>query len=60
MGDLKPGQYQGGLKMLAAADAALQTAINTVKRQEETSTLRRRIEEVESFIKKAKQELKIG
>ncbi len=60
MAQLKAGQYQAGFKMLAAADGALQTAMNAVKRQEETGTLRRRIEEVESFIKKAKQELRIG
>lgn len=60
MADLKPGEYQGGLKMLTAADAALQHALSGVRRREEQSTLRRRIEEVESFIKKAKRELRLG
>ena len=58
--DLKPGQYQGALKMLSAAEVALQQAMSGVKRQEEPATLRRRIEEVEGFLKKTKRELRIG
>lgn len=46
--------------MLAAADGALQQALGSVRRHEEQSTLRRRIEEVEGFLKKAKRELNIG
>jgi len=60
MTDLKPGQYQAGLKMLAAADGALQHAMTGLRRHEEQSTLRRRIEEVESFLKKAKRDLNIA
>lgn len=60
MVELRVGQYQAGFKMLTAADVALQHAISSVKRQEDSSALRRRIEEVESFLKKAKHELKIG
>ncbi len=58
--DLKPGQYQGGLRMLSAADGALQQALSGVRRHEEKSTLRRRIEEVEGFLKKAKRELNVA
>jgi ppGpp synthetase/RelA/SpoT-type nucleotidyltranferase len=58
--DLKPGQYQAALKMLGAAAEALQQAMSGVKRQEEPPRLRRRIEEAESFLKKAKRELRIG
>jgi len=60
MAELKAGQYQSGLKMLAAADAALQHAMSGVRGHEEPFALRRRLEEVESFIKKAKRELKIA
>ncbi|MFQ5512588.1 MAG: hypothetical protein ACE5EO_12140 [Candidatus Krumholzibacteriia bacterium] len=58
--ELKPGQYQGGLKMLTAADAALQQAMSSVRRREEPPTLRRRIEDVEGFLKKAKRELNLA
>ncbi len=58
--ELKPGQYQGALKLLGGASDALQQAMSGVKRQEEPRTLRRRIEEVESLLKKAKRELRIG
>lgn len=60
MTELKAGQYQAGLKMLTAADTALQHAMAGVRRHEETSRLRRRIEEVEGFIKKAKHELRLA
>ncbi|MCH7549135.1 MAG: hypothetical protein IH969_06325 [Candidatus Krumholzibacteriota bacterium] len=60
MVELRVGQYQAGFKMLTAADTALQHAMSSVKRQEDSSALRRSIEEVESFLKKAKQQLKIG
>ena len=39
---------------------ALHQAISGTKRKEESRTLRRRIEECESFLKKAKRELRIG
>ena len=58
--ELKVGQYQAGLKMLAAADGALQQAMSGVRRHEETATLRRRIDDVEGFIKRAKRELHLG
>jgi hypothetical protein len=35
MVELRIGQYQAGLKMLTAADAALQHAITGVRRREE-------------------------
>lgn len=46
--------------MMGGAADALQHAMSGVKRQEEPRTLRRRIEEVESLLKKAKRELRIG
>ncbi len=58
--DLKDSQYQSAAKMLNAAVEALQHAISGTKRKEEARTLRRRIEEGESFLKKAKRELRIG
>ena len=60
MVELKPGEYQSGLKMLTAAEAALQHAMSGVRRSEEPATLRRRLEEVEGFIKKAKRELRLA
>jgi len=60
MAELRPGQYQGGLKMLIAAEAALQQAIASVRKQEDSASMRRRIDEVQTFIKKAKSELKLG
>ncbi len=58
--ETKPSQYQGALKMLGAAVDALQHSISGVRRQDEPSVIRRRIEEVEGFLKKAKRELRIG
>jgi translation initiation factor 2B subunit (eIF-2B alpha/beta/delta family) len=58
--ELKDSQYQSAAKMLNAAVEALQSAISGTKRKEEARTLRRRIEESESFLKKAKRELRIG
>jgi hypothetical protein len=46
--------------LLGNAADALQHAMSGVKRQEEPRTLRRRIEEVEGLLKKAKRELRIG
>ncbi|MEE9268828.1 MAG: hypothetical protein V3V49_01055 [Candidatus Krumholzibacteria bacterium] len=60
MVELKAGEYQASLKMLSAADAALQHSMAGVRRHEEPSTLRRRIEEVEGFLKKAKRELRLA
>ncbi len=58
--ELKDGQYQAALKMMASAAEALQHAMSGVKRKEEGRTIRRRLEEVESFLKKSKRELRIG
>ena len=58
--ELKDGQYQAALKLMNSAVDALQHAMSGVKRKEEGRTIRRRIEEVESFLKKAKRELRIG
>jgi len=58
--EIKDGQYQAALKLLTNATDALHHAISGVKRKEEARTIRRRVEEVESFLKKAKRELRIG
>jgi len=58
--ELKDGQYQSALKMMSSAVEALHHAMSGVKRKEEARTIRRRVEEVESFLKKAKRELRIG
>jgi translation initiation factor 2B subunit (eIF-2B alpha/beta/delta family) len=58
--ELKDSQYQAAAKMMNAGIEALHQAISGTKRKEESRTLRRRIEECESFLKKAKRELRIG
>lgn len=58
--ELKDSQYQSGIKLLSSAQDALQMAISSMRRKEEASSLRRRIEEVELFLKKAKRELRLG
>ena len=60
MAVLKAGEYQAALKMLTAADAALQHALSGVRNKENSTTLRRRIEDVEGFIKKAKRAMKLA
>lgn len=60
MPEMKDGQYQAALKLLGNAVDALHSAMGGVKRKEETRTIRRRIEEVESYLKKAKREMRIG
>jgi ppGpp synthetase/RelA/SpoT-type nucleotidyltranferase len=58
--ELKDSQYRGGLKMLQGVESALQQAISGVRKKEEQATLRRRIEEVEALLKKAKRELRLA
>ncbi|MGD8413837.1 MAG: hypothetical protein PVF33_06380 [Candidatus Latescibacterota bacterium] len=58
--EIKDGQYQAALKLMGNATDALNHAMSGVKRKEEARTIRRRIEEVESYLKKAKRELRIG
>ena len=53
-------QYQAGLKLLGSAEEALLHAISAMKRREETRSLRRHIEEVEGFLKKAKRALRLS
>lgn len=60
MPELKDGQYQAALKLLGNAEDALRHAMGGVKRKEEPRTIRRRVEEVEAYLKKAKRELRIG
>ena len=60
MVELKDSQYQSATKILNSAIEGLNQAISGMKRKEESSQLRRRIEEVEGIIKKAKRELKIS
>jgi translation initiation factor 2B subunit (eIF-2B alpha/beta/delta family) len=58
--ELKKTQYQAATQILTSAIEALHQAISGLKRQEEPSQLRRRIEEVEGIIKKAKRELRLS
>jgi translation initiation factor 2B subunit (eIF-2B alpha/beta/delta family) len=58
--ELKDSQYQGAAKILNSAIEALHQAISALKRKEEASQLRRRIEEAEGIIKKAKRELRLS
>jgi hypothetical protein len=60
MVELKDSQYMAAHKILGIAIEALHQAQSGLKRKEESSQLRRRIEEAEGTIKKAKRELKIG
>jgi hypothetical protein len=57
--ELKDSQYQAGLKLLTGVDAALQQVSSGLKRKEEASRLRRRIEEVEGLLKRVRKELRI-
>jgi ppGpp synthetase/RelA/SpoT-type nucleotidyltranferase len=58
--ELKDSQYQSGLKMLNGVEMALQQAISGVRKHEEHGTLRRRIEEVETLLRKVKRELRMA
>ncbi len=58
--EIKESQYQSAIKILGTAIEALYQAQSGMKRKEESSQLRRRIDEVEGLIKKAKMELRIG
>jgi hypothetical protein len=60
MVDINDSQYQNAAKILNSAIEALQQATSGLKRKEESSQLRRRLDEVEGIIKRAKRELKIG
>jgi translation initiation factor 2B subunit (eIF-2B alpha/beta/delta family) len=60
MVELKDSQYQSAAKILASAIEALHQAISGLKRKEESTQLRRRIEEVEGILKKAKRELRLA
>jgi hypothetical protein len=59
MVELKDSQYQAGIKILNSAVEALHQAMSGLKRKEESSQLRRRIDEVEGIIKRARRELRI-
>jgi hypothetical protein len=58
--ELKPSHYDAALKMLNSAQEALTQAMTSVKRRDESSILRRRIEEVEGFLKRVKRDLRLG
>jgi BMFP domain-containing protein YqiC len=58
--ELKDSQYQGGLRLLSGVETAVQQVMSGLRKREEKSTLRRRIEEVEALLKKAKRELGLG
>jgi hypothetical protein len=55
---LTDDQRDAALKALRSAEEALEYVVSGVKRGEEAATLRSRIEEVESYLNKAKMELK--
>jgi ppGpp synthetase/RelA/SpoT-type nucleotidyltranferase len=57
--DLKPGQYQSALRLLSGAEDALQHTMSGVRKRQDNRTIGRRIEEVESLLKKAKRELRL-
>ena len=57
--ELKDGQYQSGVRLLSGVQDALSHAMSGMKRREERSVLRRRIEECEMLLKKVKRELGI-
>jgi len=58
--ELKQGQYQAGLRLLKGVDSALQQLVGSMKRHDEASRIRRGIEEIESLLKKVKQEMRLG
>ena len=58
--ELKDSQYQAAYKIINTAIEILHQAQSSLKRKEESSVLRRRIEEAEGVIKKAKRELRIA
>ena len=58
--ELKDSQYQNAHKIFHSAIEALHQAQSGLKRKEESSQIRRRIEEVEGIIKKAKRELRLS
>lgn len=58
--ETKPSQYEGALRLLKTASEALLQVMSHCKRREDASRIRRGIEEVESLLKKVKQEMRIG
>lgn len=60
MPEIKDSQYTAAHKILGTAIEALHQAQSGIKRKEESSQLRRRIEEAEWIIKKAKRELRLA
>ncbi len=57
--ELRDSQYQSGIKMGSALEAAVQHLMSGLRKRDQTGTLRRRIEEVESLIKKVRRELSL-
>jgi hypothetical protein len=58
--DLKDSQYQTGIKLLQGVETAVQQAMGSMRRKEERSTLRRRIEEIDMLLKKVKREIGVA
>jgi hypothetical protein len=58
--ELKPGQYQAGLRLLKGVDSALQQLVGSMKRKDEAARIRRGIDEIEALLKKVKQEMRLG
>jgi hypothetical protein len=58
--ELKDSQYQAGAKFVHSAIEALNQLSGGLKRKEEASQLRRRIDEVEGILKKIKREMRLS
>ncbi len=58
--ELKDSQYQAGTKFINSAIEALHQLSGGMRRKEEASQLRRRIDEVEGILKKVKREMRLG
>ena len=58
--ELKDSQYQAGTKFINAAIEALNQVSGAMRRKEESSQIRRRLDEVEGILKKIKREMRLG
>jgi hypothetical protein len=58
--ELKDSQYQAAAKFVNSAIEALNQFNGGLKRKEESSQLRRRLDEVSGILKKIKRELRLG
>jgi hypothetical protein len=58
--ELKDSQYQAGMKFINSAIEALNQVSGAMRRKEESSQIRRRLDEVEGILKKIKREMRLG